>query len=462
MKSFRKYISEVSGLRYIYENLELRSSAGRKRLLESQLLTKEFELKVNIQSLSEVYEFVKSKENKENLLQISTVLSQINDIAGSISNIQFNRVSDDIELFEIKKFCINSQKIRNSLSKSNFGLIMLHDLKEVIEILDPQNTGISSFYIYSDYSTELAKLRSQIDKENNPEQIEKLREKCTELEDKVRKELSKKLIKYVYNLEYNLNRLADLDILLAKAKLALKFGLCEAKLADNETRYEELFNPQLKAVLESRNKKFQNIDIEIFNYPSLITGANMSGKSVLLKTVALSQFMFQFGFFVPATKAEIVPVDEILLNIGDNQDELNGLSSFAVEILNINKIISLVKSGSKILALIDEPARTTNPDEGKAIVKAIMEFLNEYKVKSLVCTHYSGIQALKKLRVKGLENISENANISLENINDYMNYSLIHVNDENAPAEAIKIAEILGADKDFLEKIIKYKNLKQV
>ncbi|MCK9254357.1 MAG: DNA mismatch repair protein MutS [Bacteroidales bacterium] len=452
MKSFRKYISEISGLRFIYENLELNSSAGRKRLLNCQLLTKEFELKVNIQSLSETYEFVKTKKNKEFVSNICRTLSQINDISASISNIQFNRVSDDIELFEIKKFCINSQRVLDLIKKSGFSLILLHDLSEVIEILDPQNTKIPAFYIYSDYSPELSDLRKQKDNAKTVEQAEELRLKCLEIEDKIRKELSKKIAKYVNKLEYNLNRLADFDILIAKAKIALKLSLTEPKFTQEITFYHGLFNPQIKSILENQNKVFQAIDIEIPTFPTLITGANMSGKSVLLKTVALSQFMFQFGFFVPAQKAEILPVEEILLSIGDNQDELNGLSSFAVEILNINKIISKAKSSTKILALIDEPARTTNPDEGKAIANAIVEILSKLEVSSLICTHYSGINARKKLRVKGLQNISENENINIENINDFMDYSLVSVEDEKAPAEAIRIAEILGADKELIEK----------
>ena len=452
MKSFRKYISEIAGLRFVYENLELNSSAGRKKLLKSQLFTKEFELTVNIQALSEIYDFIQDKKNKKIVSDICTTLNQVNDISASINNIRFNRVSDDIELFEIKKFCINSQKILKQISPFDFSLILLHDLSEVITILDPQNTGIPAFYIYSDYSPELAQLRKEKDKAKTPEEAENLRLKCVEIEDKIRENLSKQLANYVNKLEYNLNRLADFDILIAKAKFAIKFGLTEPKITKEKTIYKGLFNPQIKTILESQNKNFQAIDIEIFPFPTLITGANMSGKSVLLKTVALSQFMFQFGFFVPAQNAEIILVEEILLNIGDNQDELNGLSSFAVEILNINKIISHAKSGKKILALIDEPARTTNPDEGKAIANAIVEILTELKVNSLICTHYSGIKANKKLRVKGLQNISDNENINIENINDFMDYSLIQVDEEKAPAEAIRIAEILGADKDFIEK----------
>ena len=80
------------------------------------------------------------------------------------------------------------------------------------------------------------------------------------------------------------------------------------------------------------------------------------------------------------------------------------------------------------------------------------------KVNSLICTHYSGIKANKKLRVKGLQNISDNENINIENINDFMDYSLIQVDEEKAPAEAIRIAEILGADKDFIEKAKKEVN----
>lgn len=455
MKTFRNYISEVSGLRYIYENLDLKSSAGRNKLLNSEMLIKEFELKTSLRNLNDTYDFVKGINNSEKVNKITLLLSELNDISSSIKNLSTGQIFDDIELFEIKKFSLVSQNLRQELEKSGFYVIMLHDLSSVVNILDPQKSGIPSFYIYSEYDEELAELRRQKDNCNDETKTEELRLKCIDAEDRVRKNLCKDLRKFDKSLEYNLNRLADIDILIAKAKLAVEMGFCEPKVSVKYTKLIGIVNPLVNSVLQIKNKAFQPVDIQIYEAPAVITGANMSGKSVLLKSVALCQYMFQFGFYVPAKNAEIQPVEEIIISIGDNQDELNGLSSFAVEMLNINRILSLAKSGKKILALIDEPARTTNPDEGKAIVNAILEILNRLNVSAIISTHYSGINTKHRFRVKGLKEIGINQNVNIENINDFMDYSITNASDEIAPAEAIRIAEILGIDFELIEKSTK-------
>jgi DNA mismatch repair protein MutS2 len=89
-----------------------------------------------------------------------------------------------------------------------------------------------------------------------------------------------------------------------------------------------------------------------------------------------------------------------MTSMDDEQSELKGLSSFASEMLKINAIIHAAKTGNHILALIDEPARTTNPVEGQALVNALVDMLQEHKVQSLLTTHYSGIQSdCRRLRV---------------------------------------------------------------
>lgn len=453
VKTLRNYINEVSGLRFIYENLKLNSGIGRNKLLNSVFLVKEFELKNAFGNLSETFDFVKDKKKSDCLTKSTHLLYEINDINATIKNLQMSRVLDDIELFEIKKFSLISQQINKLLQASGFYIIMLHDLTDVIDILDPEKTGIPSFYIYSEYDEELARLRKLKNNTNDPAASEKYRQECIDIEDKVRTDLSKKLTKFASLLSYNINQLANLDILIAKSVMAVEYGFCEPKISAEGTFYSGVFNPQIKEKLQQQNKDFQVIDIVINNNPTLITGANMSGKTVLLKTVALSQYLFQFGFFVPATKAEIKPVDEIILSVGDNQNEMNGLSSFAVEMLNINKIITEAKSGKKILALVDELARTTNPDEGKALVSAFAQMMTELKVSSLITTHYSGIKSgCRRLRVKGLKETAVTSKITVENINNFMDYSLEEVTDDKVPEEAIRIAEILGVDGELIEK----------
>ena len=179
----------------------------------------------------------------------------------------------------------------------------------------------------------------------------------------------------------------------------------------------------------------------------------MAGKSVILKTVALAQTLFQFGFFVPAIQAEIALVDEVLLCIGDEQCELNGLSSFASEMLRINRIVQDIKAGKNALILIDELARTTNPAEGIAIVNAVLDFLTENEVRSLITSHYRGIQAsCRKLRVKGIMKEKVKGTLTIHNINEYIDYSLIEDNDTSVPQEAMRIARILGVDENLLDR----------
>lgn len=179
----------------------------------------------------------------------------------------------------------------------------------------------------------------------------------------------------------------------------------------------------------------------------------MAGKSVLLKSVALAQTLFQFGFFVPARTAEIVPVQKIMLCAGDGEDQLSGLSSFAAEMLRLNAVAQNAEQGVPQLVLLDELARTTNPAEGKAIVCGVLDFLLQHRVRSLITTHY-GIQTpCRKLRVKGFTESTDGTKIGIGNINDHIDYSLEETTDDHPPREALRIAEIIGVDGRLMEKI---------
>jgi DNA mismatch repair ATPase MutS len=204
--------------------------------------------------------------------------------------------------------------------------------------------------------------------------------------------------------------------------------------------------------LQKEGKQFQPVDIELFPKPCLITGANMSGKTIFLRTVAFTQYMFQFGFFVPAKHAEINMVEEVLFCSEEGNSELSGLSSFAYEILKLNHFIKQVKNGRKVLILVDEPARTTNPTEGCALVSAFMTIMVKYNALALVTTHYAGVHSrCRRLRVKVLELENNTAEITPQHINQYMNYQLIETGDDQVPHEALRIAEIFEVDEEFLQ-----------
>ena len=106
---------------------------------------------------------------------------------------------------------------------------------------------------------------------------------------------------------------------------------------------------------------------------------------------------------------------------------------------NIDAVIKASRKNRKILALIDEPARTTNPKEGTALVSSLVKVLEVQNVSLVMTTHYD-IEPTdsRRLKVKGFED-------------GKMNYELIEVKDGEVPHEALNIAESLGIDKEWIE-----------
>lgn len=328
-------------------------------------------------------------------------------------------------------------------------------MEEIITILDPEHTFIPHFYIYSAYDEELACLREKMKSVNNAQEIESYRFQAQQVEDRLRAELSDKLRPYQKSLSKNLRNTAYLDMMIAKVKLAIEWNACRPQISDNHNLVD-LVNPEIAASLAQKGRKFQPVSIAFGQETVLVTGANMAGKSVLLQSIALAQHLFQFGFFLPAESASLPLVDEIITSIGDRQSALSGLSSFAVEVLTIDRIIKTAREGKRVLALVDELARTTNPDEGKQMVCGFVRTCRKLSLTAIVTTHYSGLDVdCRRLRVKGLQIPNGVDSLSIGHIADYMDYSLIETHNDDVPKEAFTIARLLNVDKEFLAECAK-------
>ena len=452
-------IHKQTGLRYITGLLQLHSSAGRQRMLSQVFITDAAELQKEFYLLSELVECFKNPKYQGAINRIVQGLMELHDIQGTLNNLGGRSILDDIELFEIKRFALIADEINKQIKIVDYSGITLPSLNDVVELLDPEGNRTAHFFIYSAYSEKLAHLRKKHKAMDDPqsEEAHAIHEKCIEIEDTKRQELSAKLWSFHSDISLAWIGVAELDFMMARARLSIDLHLVQPKISEEITSFTGLFHPQVKALLEQEKRTFHPWDISLHSAPCLITGANMAGKTVLLKTVALNQYLFQFGFYVAAASAEIVPVEKIMTGIGDEQSELSGLSSFAAEMLNIQSIISSARVGNKLLVLIDEPARTTNPHEGIAIANALIDLLEELNIRSLITTHYSGLQTdCRKLRVKGLTFPQNNEPITATNIDQYMDYSLMeHTNDE-VPREALQIAEILGIDVGLTQRARQY------
>ncbi|MDD2491341.1 MAG: hypothetical protein PHV12_04005 [Bacteroidales bacterium] len=311
------------GMREVYLNLEFSSPLSGQILLEREMYLSDSILSSYYTKFSSVVDFVFQNQSLLSLTNLKEILSGVRDIRNTISAMSAGKVPDDVELFEIKNLSMISETIRPLLSSLPDIFPVLPDLSDVVELLDPEALRIPSFYIYDSYDLELKMLRKDL--KSSVEFKEDLYYKCSVLEERVRRSLGKDIFKYLNNLSLSLNNLAEIDIFLAKADLFIRWNLSIPNISKEKTYYQALFNPEISISLEKQGNKYQPVSLFIErNSPVVLMGANMGGKSVSLRTIALSQYMFQFGFGVPAENAEIVPVHQIFHLSGDYQDLIKG------------------------------------------------------------------------------------------------------------------------------------------
>ncbi len=135
----------------------------------------------------------------------------------------------------------------------------------------------------------------------------------------------------------------------------------------------------------------------------LVTGPNMGGKTVLLKTLGLAVLMHQAGLFVAAEAAELGWAEAVEVDIGDEQSLAANLSTFAAHLQKLKRILN--RAGPRTLVLIDELGSGTDPEEGAALAQAVILRLLEKGARGVITTHLTPLKALAG-KVPGLENAS--------------------------------------------------------
>ena len=447
-------IKQDAGFQYIIDSMEFMSPAGRRKTLNTEFCTDADTLTAEWQRLDEAIAATLAFKFKKPYIDLRHCLMQLHDLQGTLASLANHTPLNEVELFEIK----NLAQLTRTATGTIAGLGMsealpLPDTTEIFALLDPDHTGIANFYIYDSYDPRLTPLRRELQalqaSEGDPLRISDLLAQQNEIQCEVCLRLSDQLAQWTSTLVTAMEQLAYIDSLLAKADLAIRWELTKPTLGDH-IEYTGLVNPRLKQRNEAAHLRYQPVDIALYNGVCLITGANMAGKTVLLKSVGTAQLMAQCGMYVPAGKAVVKLVDGVATSIGDDQDEMNGLSSYASEIIKISNILGSCRTGT-LLVLIDEPARTTNPIEGKALVQALIKILNTMDSFTLITTHYGQLGAhCRRLRVKGFVEDLSDMPLTPQSINRFIDYSLTEDPTDSVPHEALRIAAILGCDNELI------------
>ena len=431
----RECILSPCSLRYMVDALDIQSGVARRQMMEEEMMTDESVIRAYYAQLEQYREVVSKPAHMIEVKNLQFRLTGLKDLQTTLANLEGGHTLDDIELFEVKHLAMLNYEISKQVVALRLPAT-LPDLEEVVRILDPEGLRIATFYVYEAYSEKLAALRKALDQNPTDEQ---LFVQVQDEEARIRAKLSSSLRKYAQSIREAHRRIAEIDILLAKAIQVDRRGLSFPTIG-SETDITEMWHPEVEEALRAKGKTYQKNSIRFGQQPTILTGSNMGGKTVVLKTVGLCQYLMQFGFGLPAKAAVMKPREAIYCCMTDTQSLTEGLSSFAAEMRQIDEVIRAAREGRNILALIDEPARTTNPIEGTALVSALIEVLKETGISLLMVTHYTiNAHACPCLRGRGLEN-------------GEMNYELVPARAGEVPHEALRIAEQLGIDPIWIEK----------
>ncbi|WP_308574523.1 hypothetical protein [uncultured Fusobacterium sp.] len=471
---------ERLGFKKLLSRVETLSPYGKSKLkgLKNYLRGEEDLLEEEFNKMETFMEF--SSNNRDIVRNVEGIIHRLKDIKTAINNCLKEHILDEVDLFEIKAQALLMEEMNEYLKEfpSELHDFLLKDVSRVIKALDPDNDRTPTFYIYESYSPELREIREKkkgIEKEiyasNDFDEITQLKEERLKVlveEERVELEIKKKLTSILYDeaedfLE-NIEKIGNLDFLMAKVRFAKTYGGIRPEISKNyEIDVKGLVNIEVREVLEAKSRPFTPIDISIGSGVTIITGANMGGKSVALKTITENLLLFHMGFFVIAEEAKFPLIDFVFFISDDMQDISKGLSTFGAEIMKLKEVNVFLDLGIGFV-VFDEFARGTNPKEGQKFVEALAKYLNDRPTISLMTTHFDGIvrEGMNHYQVVGLKNVDFNklktkielSSNSMGLIQEYMDFRLEKAGKEEVPKDALNIAKLIGIDKRFTEIIL--------
>nr|WP_221276959.1 endonuclease MutS2 [Deinobacterium chartae] len=200
------------------------------------------------------------------------------------------------------------------------------------------------------------------------------------------------------SIDTTLRALAEFDLIRAKATLARDWKLGRPERSERgRFRIEGARHPLIE------NAVANDLTLDDHCRLLLITGPNMGGKTATLKTLGLIVAMHQCGMYVPASRAELPNVRDILVDIGDDQSIEASLSTFAAHLVNLRRVLDSARPDT--LILVDELGSGTDPSEGAALSQAILGQLLQQGARGIVTSHLAPLK-LYAMETPGLQNAS--------------------------------------------------------
>ncbi|MCB9452177.1 MAG: endonuclease MutS2 [Anaerolineaceae bacterium] len=243
--------------------------------------------------------------------------------------------------------------------------------------------------------------------------------------------------------------MAHLDLIFAKARYAEVINAIRPEMWPFKPDHKNPEHPGSTIYLQgarhpllSGNVVPIDVELDAATWVLVVTGPNTGGKTVSLKTIGLLSLMAQCGLQVPAEDAKLSVFTGIYADIGDEQSIEQSLSTFSSHMTNTIQILR--ECDEQSLVLLDELGAGTDPAEGAALARAVLNHLVDRRVTTIVTTHHP------ELKIYGVETSGvRNASVEFDLETLRPTYRLI----VGLPgrSNALAIASRLGLPAEIIE-----------
>ena len=471
-------LCRASGMQYILDELGPLTPFGEELCRRPELYRDADELRAELRRVRTLMEY-------DGLAAFTRELDRplmcMKDIRGSLGRCAAGGTLSLLELFEMKGLLLALAEIV-PVYRAHGPLegLTFSDSSPALSLLDPRGERRRSFAIEDAATPVLFELRRR--KRDVEAELYKTQDEARRAELRLEREsicagedaeeraicasLSAGLRPYCAAIAADCAAVGRLDLLLRKAAMGARWGAVTPEIREGDIAFEEMTNPAISASVAEHGGRFVPVSITLSRGAAVITGANMGGKTVALKTLALNVLLAMAGYPVCARAGALPPIGGICFLSGDAERTEKGLSSFGGEVVRLRDALRSHRADS--LLLLDEPGRGTNPDEGAAIVRGMVEYLNGCGGFAVVATHYDGVaeRAGRHYRIVGLRDMDaeqvkrELAASSMpgpEIIARHMDYGLYPCRPSDAcPREALDICRLLGMPEAVMERIERF------
>jgi len=377
------------------------------------------------------------KEQREELYKIETIAGHINslfsDKKGEFASVGF----------------LDSEGYFITMTKNRFAMIEEEFLKSYIKIDD-------NHYFFRDFSIKKLKnsikIYSSLFDEISSNYVSNQVKMISLVKQRYDESLELIDSRYSTLLESIISHIGELDVAISSAAVASKYNYTKPKLL-SKTQSPFFSAKGLRhPIIESREENGiyvpNDIEFDSQNRGVLLYGINSSGKSSLMKSVGIAVVLAQAGFFVPAKELEFTIFDKLFTRIVSGDNLYKGLSTFAVEMLELKNIFNRANKYSLVLG--DEICHGTETGSALAIVASAVRKLISLESFFIFATHLHQLTSLKEIKtLKELRFL--HLGVRYDEESDSLIYDRKLKVGSGSSLYGLEFAKSLHLDREFLE-----------